>query len=165
MRAQLIARGNPKKAPSLERVATVLKSPSLAEGVFASANASQPVGWGWVDFALVKFTLLDFAFARLATLDFSFAISTLLESAFAKSAMLESFVAFFVVDCHALCCDARNDKVAFFEEAGDLDISKDTHPLAPSAREGEILSLREFARSVESWQSIAFWILRATPSV
>ena len=70
-------------------------------------------------------------------LDFAFAISTLLESAFAKSAMLESFVAFFVVDCHALRCNARNDKVAFFEEAGDLDTSKDTHPLAPSAREGE----------------------------
>ena len=94
-------------------IALALKAPSLAEGV-----------WGWV-------LLQDFVFARLATLDFAFAISTLLESAFAKSAMLESFVAFFVVDCHALRCNARNDKVAFFEEAGDLDISKDTHPLTP----------------------------------
>ena len=107
-----------------------LEAPSLAEG-----------GWGWVDFALAKFALLDFAFARLATLDFSFAISTLLESAFAKSAMLESFVAFFVVDCHALRCNARNDKVAFFKEAGDLDTFKDTHPQTPSAREGALRSV------------------------
>ncbi|MGX2972844.1 hypothetical protein [Helicobacter sp. T3_23-1059] len=32
----------------------IFKTPSLAEGVFASANASQPVGWGWVFFVILS---------------------------------------------------------------------------------------------------------------
>ncbi|MGX2972153.1 hypothetical protein [Helicobacter sp. T3_23-1059] len=96
------------------------KTPSLrvSETSVAIQNKPPPLArWGlrgWLDFTLAKFALLDFAFSRLATLDFSFAISTLLESAF------------------ELC-----------KEILEVE-SKDTHPLAPSAREVEILSFQEF---------------------
>ena len=58
---------------------------------------------------------VDFALAKFALLDFAFARLATLKSVF------------------SLLC-----RFWLFKEAGDLDTYKDTHPLAPSAREGEI---------------------------